>query len=65
MRLNLNEIEYEVEKDLEEFDRFERPGRGAEARVRSPGFGRGRRDAPERDRSRNRVRAAYSKEDSV
>lgn len=65
MRLNLNEIEYEVERDLEEFDRFERPGRSATARIRASKFSRNRSDSSQRYSSGSGVRSKDSKEDSV
>lgn len=65
MRLNLNEIVYELEKDIEEFARFERPGRGAEARVRAPHTSRSRSDAPEGRSRSGRVRTKDQEEDSL
>lgn len=65
MRLNLNEIDKELEDSIADGKTLAGQSARPAIRVRPPGFGRGRRDAPERDRSRNRVRSPYEKEDSI
>lgn len=65
MRLNQNEIEYELEKDIKEFASFERPGRGATARVRASSTRRDRSNPTERSGSSSGIRSKDSKEDSV
>lgn len=65
MRLNQNEIEYELEKDIKEFAAFERPGRGAEARVRASKPSRSRSNPSQGSSSSSGVWKASSKEDTV
>jgi hypothetical protein len=65
MRLHLNEVEYELEKDIKEFAAFERPGRGATARVRKSPASRSGYNAAKRDRDSRRSRKETKEEGSL
>lgn len=65
MRLNLNEIEQEITDSIADGEATRGLRSGSAIRVRTPGFGRGRRNASERDRSLNRPRQEKTKEGAI
>ena len=65
MRLNHNEIDKELEESIADGTTLKGSRSGTKTRVRTPGFGHGRRDVAQRRRDSHRLRQATTEEGSL
>lgn len=65
MRLNSRDIERELDESIADGETLKGSRSGTAVRVRAPGFGHGRRDAPQRRRSSHRLRQTATEESTL